>query len=54
MVGGRHSDTGVGVTHDVKEDEESACVFEISVGDRYGSIPTAALDRLFERMNVGT
>jgi len=27
---------------------------DTGVGDRYGSIPTAALDRLFERMNVGT
>jgi threonine aldolase len=45
-------ETGVGVTHYVKEYGEDACSFEISVGDRYGAIPRAALDRLFERLNA--
>ena len=45
-------DAGVGVTHYVKEVEDGTCAFEIGIGDRYGSIPTAALDRLFERMSV--
>jgi len=47
------ADTGVGVTHYVREAGDSASsYFEIAVGDRYGTIPRPALDRLFERLDA--
>ncbi|HZG84223.1 threonine aldolase family protein [Paenibacillus sp.] len=45
--------TGVGVTHYVRAAGENRSYFELAVGDRYGAIPTAALDRLFERLGEG-
>ncbi|TLS50714.1 low specificity L-threonine aldolase [Paenibacillus antri] len=44
---------GVGVTSYAKEAGDGASYFEISIGDRYGTIPPSRLDGLFERMKKG-
>ncbi|AKG37087.1 threonine aldolase family protein [Paenibacillus durus] len=44
---GLYEETGVGLTHYLRETGETSCYFEISVGDRYALIPKEALHRAF-------
>uniref|UniRef100_UPI00046EE96F beta-eliminating lyase-related protein n=1 Tax=Paenibacillus zanthoxyli TaxID=369399 RepID=UPI00046EE96F len=42
-----YEETGVGLTHYLRETGETSCYFEISVGERYALIPKEELHRAF-------
>lgn len=46
-----YRETGVGLTHVVKEKAERACSFEVSIGDRYGEVPKDRLQLTFELLD---
>jgi threonine aldolase len=42
--------TGVGLTHYVKEVNETSCCYEVSIGDRYANVPKSELRKAFAWM----
>ncbi|WP_243653082.1 aminotransferase class I/II-fold pyridoxal phosphate-dependent enzyme [Tumebacillus sp. BK434] len=46
-----YQESGVGLTHYVRETESGTCYFEISIGDRYAQVPKAALHTAFRLLN---
>lgn len=56
LLVGIYEETGVGITHYLRETGENSCYFELSVGDRYSRIPidrlTSALALLGERITL--
>lgn len=47
-----YEETGVGLTHYVREYEEGGSVFEVSIGDRYASVPAEKLKLVFESLDA--
>lgn len=46
-----YEETGVGLTHYLREKGEASCYFETSIGDRYARIPKDELRRAFALLN---
>ncbi|AHV95160.1 threonine aldolase family protein [Paenibacillus sabinae] len=46
-----YEETNVGITHVLRENGESSCFFEVSIGDRYALIPREELQRAFALLN---
>ncbi len=44
-------ETGIGLTHYVKQEDESSSSYEVSIGDRYAMIPKEELALAFEKLN---
>lgn len=46
-----YKETGIGLAHYLRETSETACSYEVSIGDRYANIPKEALKRVFELLD---
>jgi threonine aldolase len=46
-----YSETGVGLTGYVKEVDDTACSFEVSIGDQYRTVPKDRLQKVFQHLN---
>lgn len=44
-------ETGIGITHYVKETGANSCYYEVSIGDRYGAIPKEELRNAFRLLD---
>lgn len=42
-----YEETGVGLTHYLKEMNETSCCYEVSIGDRYANVPKEELGKAF-------
>ncbi len=45
--------TGIGLTSQLKESNETSCYFEVSIGDQYDSIPKEGLKNVFQMLDEG-
>jgi threonine aldolase len=43
--------TGIGLTHNIREISDKACYYEVSIGDRYATIPKEGLKRVFQMLD---
>ncbi|HZG15570.1 MAG TPA: beta-eliminating lyase-related protein [Candidatus Bathyarchaeia archaeon] len=43
--------TGIGLTHYVREVDETCCYFEVSLGDRYGNAPKDLIKKAFQLLD---
>lgn len=46
-----YEQTGVGLTHFLRETEEGACYYEVSIGDRYANVPKDELRQAFKLLD---
>jgi len=46
-----YKETGVGLTSYLRETSESACSYEVSIGDQYEQVPKVRLETVFELLN---
>jgi len=47
-----YEETGVGLTHYLREIDETSCYYEVSIGDRYASVPKEELKKAFHLLNA--
>lgn len=46
-----YEETNVALTHYLREDKETGCYYEVSIGDRYDQVPKEDLKRAFQLLN---
>ncbi|WP_139489070.1 threonine aldolase family protein [Brevibacillus dissolubilis] len=47
-----YEETGIGLTHYLREVDETSCYYEVSIGDRYAGVPKAQLKQAFDLLNA--
>lgn len=46
-----YQETGVGLTHYLREIDETSCYYEVSIGDRYAAVPKELLRKAFQLLD---